>query len=185
MRIWWIYDKVCMLVKKYKTRDPKELIDCLNIKLIYLNNTENLLGMYNVVLRTRVIYISRNAGYLTNTILAHELGHDMLHRKECISGKTFKEFGFYNVVDTYENEANIFAAHLLIDNDELNNKLYHLDDFKEIAYELGVEENLLAIKLCELKKIRMLKDLDFYIERPLAIFLQKYKPEKDVCFYLP
>ena len=41
----YIYDKVNRLIKKYKTRDPIELIEALNINLVYLPKTEILLGI--------------------------------------------------------------------------------------------------------------------------------------------
>ncbi len=41
----YIYDKVNRLIKKYKTRDPIELIEALNINLVYLPETKILLGM--------------------------------------------------------------------------------------------------------------------------------------------
>lgn len=49
----YIYDKVNRLIKKYKTRDPIELIEALNINLVYLPKTEILLGMYHYIQRNR------------------------------------------------------------------------------------------------------------------------------------
>ncbi|MFB1287641.1 toxin, partial [Streptococcus pyogenes] len=45
----YIYDKVNRLIKKYKTRDPIELIEALNINLVYLPETKILLGMYHYI----------------------------------------------------------------------------------------------------------------------------------------
>ena len=53
----YIYDKVNRLIKKYKTRDPIELIEALNINLVYLPETKILLGMYH--------YIQRNDLFLS------------------------------------------------------------------------------------------------------------------------
>lgn len=53
---------------------------------------------------------------LFRVIVAHELGHALLHRKEnCafIKNKTFL------LTSGIEREANLFAAHLLIDNEML------------------------------------------------------------------
>lgn len=49
----YIYDKVNRLIKKYKTRDPIELIEALNINLVYLPDTKILLGMYHYIQRNR------------------------------------------------------------------------------------------------------------------------------------
>ncbi len=78
----WIYEKVQSLVKKHKTRDPNELITLMNIKLFPLTNTKHLLGMYNVIQRNRFIFISTDVGRQKKLILAHELGHDQLHRDQ-------------------------------------------------------------------------------------------------------
>ena len=51
----YIYDKVNRLIKKYKTRDPIELIEALNISLVYLPETKILLGMYHYIQRNRFI----------------------------------------------------------------------------------------------------------------------------------
>ena len=67
----YIYDKVNRLIKKYKTRDPIELIEALNINLVYLPKTEILLGMYHYIQRNRFIFISSNTNFNRKTILAH------------------------------------------------------------------------------------------------------------------
>jgi len=52
-------------------------------------------------------------------VLAHEIGHDQLHRKECVNGASFHESRIFSPLNHYEIEANIFAAHLLIPDDEV------------------------------------------------------------------
>lgn len=110
----WIYDKVNRLIKKHRTRDPSELIPAMNIKLEYLHDAKHLLGMYTVIQRNRFIFISDNVGKNKNTILAHELGHDQLHRDHCKDGAFFQENKLFNPTNKLETQANIFAAHLLI-----------------------------------------------------------------------
>ena len=66
MSNFWIYDKVQSLITKYKTRNPIEVIQRLNIKLEVINNTKDLLGMYRVIERNRYIFISSEADYLKN-----------------------------------------------------------------------------------------------------------------------
>lgn len=60
----WIYDKVNSLVEKYHTRNPEELLDLLGIKLHYIDSPSKLLGVYQVILRNRVILIANNIGSL-------------------------------------------------------------------------------------------------------------------------
>ena len=78
----WIYDKVNNLVEKYHTRNPEELLDLLGIKLHYIDSPSKLLGVYQVILRNRVILIANNIGSLKKIVLAHEIGHDQLHKIE-------------------------------------------------------------------------------------------------------
>lgn len=87
----YIYDKVNRPIKKYKTRDPIELIEALNINLVYLPETKILLGMYQYIQINRYIFISSNTNFNRKTILAHELGHDQLHRQYCQSGGAFHD----------------------------------------------------------------------------------------------
>ena len=139
----YIYDKVNRLIKKYKTRDPIELIEALNINLVYLPETKILLGMYHYIQRNRFIFISSNTNFNRKTILAHELGHDQLHRDYCMSGGAFHDQTVLNPTNKFETEANIFAAHLLIsDEDVFDNINDQVCDY-EIAGKLGVDINLL------------------------------------------
>lgn len=60
----FIYDKVNALVTKYKTRDPKELIDAFGIIVLPINSPEKLLGAYLIILKNRMIFSANNIGFL-------------------------------------------------------------------------------------------------------------------------
>ena len=174
----YIYDKVNRLIKKYKTRDPIELIEALNINLVYLPKTEILLGMYHYIQRNRFIFISSNTNFNRKTILAHELGHDQLHRDYCVSGGAFHDQTVLNPTNKFETEANIFAAHLLIsDEDILDNINDQVCDY-EIAGQLGVDINLLNLKISELAKMGKFNKL-VNVNIPQGDFLKNYRPEHD------
>lgn len=176
----WIYDKVNRLVKKYKTRDPLELIDALGIKLHFIDSPSKLLGVYQIILRNRVIFLANNIGSLRNTVLAHELGHDQLHRSHCLKGAAFHENKIFNPTDKYEIEANIFAAHLLIpDEDLIEAMILNMDD-RQMAAEIGVDINLLNLKISELAKLKKLPVELNNIEMPKSNFLGEYNPRNDV-----
>src|SRR5699024_6697147 len=87
----YIYDKDNRLIKKYKTRDPIELIEALNINMVYLLETKILLRIYHYIQRNRFIYISSNTNLNRKTILALELGHEQLHRDYCMSSGAFHD----------------------------------------------------------------------------------------------
>lgn len=176
MRNKWIYDKVNALVKKYGTRDPETLINDLNVKLRYISETSTLLGMYRVILRNRYIFIPSNVGALEKTVLAHELGHDQLHREFSAQGVGFHESRIFNPTNTYETEANIFAAHLLISDQDVLSLIEEAGSDVELASELGVEINLLDLKISELVKMKMLNLDNAKIAKTESTFLKRYRP---------
>ena len=175
----WIYDKVNSLVEKYHTRNPEELLDLLGIKLHYIDSPSKLLGVYQVILRNRVILIANNIGSLKKIVLAHEIGHDQLHRKYCIDGHAFHENKVFNPTDVFENEANIFAAHLLISDEDFIKTMREYTDDKTMAYKLGVDINLLNLKISEMVKLNKFPADIFYIENPKSTFLEDYSPLDD------
>ena len=70
--------------------------------------------MYTKVLNGRFIYISSELDYKERSVIAHELGHDQLHRF-LMKKKGLGSFNFIsNMSNRYEDEANHFAAELLI-----------------------------------------------------------------------
>ena len=142
----YIYNKVNKLIKKYKTREPLELIKALKINLIYLSGTNKLLGMYHYFERNRFIFISENLNFNKNIVLAHELGHDQLHREYCKRIKAFSQNNILNPTNIYEKEANIFAAHLLISDDLIYQNLKENTCDYELAGELELDINLLISK---------------------------------------
>jgi Zn-dependent peptidase ImmA (M78 family) len=170
-----IYEKVQSLVKKYKTRDPEELIDCMNIKLVSIKDSKHLLGMYHVILRNRFIFIADDVGRQRKLILAHELGHDQLHRDLVSNGIAFHENGLF--VDNSRNElqANIFAAHLLIPDEDIINLLCEGVDDRSLSEELGVDINLVNLKISEMVKLGLLNSKDCCVERPKSNFLKDYE----------
>lgn len=174
-----IYERVEVLIKKFKSREPDLLIKELGIELIYLKPTKALLGMYRVILRNRFIFIAENVGSLRKTVLAHELGHDQLHRKECMRGISFHESRIFNPINQYEMEANIFAAHLLIPDEAVFNLIGQNVSDREAASRLEVDINLLNLKISEMAKMQILDIERARLESPDGAFLKRYKPMED------
>lgn len=86
-----------------------------------------------------------------NAVCAHELGHALLHRSEA-EKSMICEFDLYNMMTDIEYEANVFASELLIDESDLTDVLTQGMDVYAAAGELGVNVNLLLIKLNELNR---------------------------------
>jgi len=172
-----IYDKVLGLIQRHKTRDPVALAEALGIEIIPIKKAKNLLGMYNVMERNRFIFLSTEAGKLTSIIVAHELGHDQLHREFCKNGAAFQENKVFVPTNRYELEANIFACHLLISDEDVLHGLCEKRDVMEMASDLGVDVNLLTLKISELAQMGKLDaSILNQVQRPKSDFLLAYKP---------
>lgn len=172
----WIYDMVNDLIAKYGTRNPEKLARLLNIKIKYIDSPNTLLGMYQIIMKKRVVYLANNIGNLKNTVLAHELGHDQLHRNECIKGATFHDTNVFIPITNFELEANVFAAHLLISDEDVQYMLKNGENDKDFAYSLGVDLNLLNLKISEMAKMNIIGIQNPNEHRPSSDFLRQYKP---------
>lgn len=132
------------LVRKYGTRDPYELCDYTNT-LYKIGDLGDILGCYLLIKRQKCIMLNEKiiGTPMEKIILSHELGHSKLHWKnDCyFYGSTF--FSRNKV----ENEANTFAAELLIP-DEL---IYENPCMtrKQIALLAGYDEKIMNYKSIE------------------------------------
>ncbi|UFH65556.1 ImmA/IrrE family metallo-endopeptidase [Clostridium cadaveris] len=98
------------LKEKYKTNDPFELANCLDVVLV-TQPLGSIYGMYKYIKRNKVIYLNSNLDDCQKRfVLAHELGHCVLHTK---STCFFTSIGYINK-GKKEYEANLFAAEFLI-----------------------------------------------------------------------
>lgn len=134
------------LSRSYETTDPFILAKALEIEVRFAD-LGSLKGFYVIQHRIPYIVINNSLNYDTARIVcAHELGHDRLH-KSIAKQQMFNDFELYLVNNKAELEANIFAAHLLIDDSgiELIKKNgYSLDEAAAILY---TTPELLEIKL--------------------------------------
>lgn len=104
------------LVTEFKTRNPFELCDCLNIPILY-EPLGNIKGFFQNTLNTPIIHLNSNLNeYEIKCVLSHELGHAVLHKDLNVC---FLKHYTFSVADKYENEANKFTAELLIDDNSL------------------------------------------------------------------
>lgn len=133
--------RVGKLVRKYKTRDPFEMIKGMNVILV-LYPLEGVRGFYQYFQRNNIIYIDETlSDHDKMFVLAHEIGHMILHRK---SNAIFMDTRTHFVATKYENEANTFAAELLIpDSIILDNPGMTKNQIARIA---GYEEKIMEFK---------------------------------------
>lgn len=136
MSIKTVDAKLNALVKKYETRNPFELADCLGVNIIFEDLGE-ICGYYHKATRIKIIHLNSNlsANELDFTC-AHELGHSIFHSNSNTPFLTRKSL---NSKLKIEMEANYFASNLRIDNSHkefgLNGK-YQILDYYNLPYEM-------------------------------------------------
>lgn len=137
-----IKSKVNYYVKKYRTRNPFEIAKYLNIKL-QIGPLGSRCGCYMFLKNHRCIFLNEDLEeHEATLVMAHELAHAILHRKEnCyfIRNKTLL------LNSKNEIEANKFAAELLIPDEIIIE--YQEYTTSQIARALGYNEELIKLRL--------------------------------------
>jgi len=146
-----IYKKAEQVKRRCDTNNVQQIADRLGIK-IYYDSFDSLLGMYTYHWKTRIILLNNNLdAYMKQMVLAHEIGHDHLHRKLAEQG--LKEFTLFDMKSITEYEANAFAAHLLLDNDIVYQLAMDRYNMAQMASILNSHMNLLLIKMQEMNRL--------------------------------
>jgi Zn-dependent peptidase ImmA (M78 family) len=143
----YIYNKTQSIVKGCETRDPIKIAKELGIMVTFCDSWKSLKGLYTIIKRQRVIILNSNLPEQKQKVIcAHELGHDMLHR-HLATQSPFKEFLIYNMTSRAEYQANMVAADLLLDDEDVQRLMLEGCDPVDIAAELETDINLIGIKL--------------------------------------
>ena len=144
-----INDIVKQAVRKYRTSDPFMLAAAMDID-VDCADLGGLKGFYIVYNGDRYIVVNKYLEeHMARLVVAHEIGHDCLHRDMAERGG-LRESGFFDMASKPEKEANIFAANLLIsDSDmlELGEEGYTIE---EIAKKLEVHYQVALIKAADM-----------------------------------
>ena len=142
-----IVRKANHLVKECGTRDPNRIARELGIEVMPCDFKRQK-GAYKVILRNRFIFIKQDLHpVMSNIVMLHEIGHDILHQSEAIAAGGFKEFNIFNMQDIrMEYEANIFASQVALDDDEFLELCEKGYDIQQIARALHSDINLVALK---------------------------------------
>ena len=162
------------LIKRYDTRDPFELCRELDIRIWYKDLGNDIQAYFFYQSRIKNIVINQHTSSISQKILcAHELGHGLLH-KELAAMRGFHEATFFDSTSRAEYEANLFAAELLIDDNELLERLSGEEQsLFDLAKGLYVPAELLDFKF------RILKSKGCQLEAPYiaqADFLKRRLP---------
>ncbi len=139
-----IQKTITKLVRKYKTRDPFQLVQACNIKLLYAD-LGHVGGFYQYYKRSKLITVNQNLNeQQQREVCAHELGHALLHPKQ---NKFFLHQSTYQNMNKLEREANLFAVCLLIDENDTREFLQQGATIAQISSVTGVTPSLVEERI--------------------------------------
>ena len=170
-----IHRKATNIVRSCGTRDTLKIAHEVGIYVHYIDGFDQLLGMYTYRHKERHILLNSNMeDMVTQMVCGHEIGHDYLHRDAAKGDSILQEFVLFDMRNQMEYEANAFAAHLRIDDDELIGLLKEGYDIVQASSILGTNINLTLIKLNEMNRMGMNLNLPYM---PHSDFLKNIRPE--------
>ncbi len=165
MSIEMICREVDRLKNKYNETEPERLAKSMGILLDYQPMGRSPLackGFFICQSRIKSIVVNSDlARDLQRIVLAHELGHAVLH-EEAARLRAFHDFSLYDASSVYEYEANLFAAEYLLEDAQVAERLNQDAFFFGVARELAVPPELLDFKF------RILKQKGWQIESPIV-----------------
>ena len=140
-----IIDEVRRVAFEFGGKDVFETAENSGAKL-WFRPLGSLKGFYICENGVRYIVINESLSRsLARVVCAHELGHDMLHRE--LSSEGVRENTLFLSSNKTEREANLFAAELLISDEEVLAELRYNSDIETLAYEFDVPAELVMLKL--------------------------------------
>ena len=148
----YIYKKVQFLLDKYGTNDPFQILREMKVVIIESDRFTKLKGF--IFQSCRTIYVTINESlpiFLKHLVAAHELGHIMLH-KDRLKIAPMSELQIGCTKDVTEREANLFAAELLISDDDVFKILHDFSEENNSYPYSEILKELLSFKLYSLKK---------------------------------
>lgn len=146
----YLFEKAEKLVSKYKTRNPAQLAELMGINLWYRPLGE-LKGFYVYERKSRYIVVNEQLEQsMSYVVIAHEMGHDLLHRELSTGG--IRDTTMFLENNKTEREANTFAANLLISDKQLKKLLSDCSTLSELAYELDLPQEIVNYKLQSMNK---------------------------------
>lgn len=136
------------LLKDAGTGDPHALASFLGIEVRPIPFKKQK-GVYKLISGQPYIFIKEDLDEVSyKMVLLHEIGHDMLHRDA--AGVFFDQTLFDTQNSRMEYEANLFAAHILITDEDVLECVGREMDISQAAGYLRVDSNLLGLKISDM-----------------------------------
>ncbi len=143
-----IVEAVERIKSRYHEDDPTMLCKSMGIQLIYRSlgrSPDSIKGFMLKIKRITAITVNSDLPpVLQRTIIAHELGHAVLHKDSGIF--TFHEVSLFDESSKLEQEANLFAAEYLLEDDRVLEAFNTDNTFFSVASVFAVPVELLDFK---------------------------------------
>lgn len=155
MSIEVISKRVCALKQRYNESDVERLCQNMGIRVLNIpmgRNEKACKGFFIIKSRIPIIVVNNDISpQIRRIVLAHELGHAVLHAK-FTEIRAFHDFELFDQTSVYEYEANIFAAEFLMEDVDVLELLNEDLSFFSAAKILHVPPELLDFKFRVLKR---------------------------------
>lgn len=140
-----IIEEAESVLKKFGGRDIFETAENSGVN-VWFRELGGLKGFYICENGKRYIVINDALDdVLKKVVCAHELGHDMLHRE--LSAGGIREGTLFLDSNKTEREANLFAACMLISDDDLLEAVSYAADVASAASRLNLPPEIVKYKL--------------------------------------
>lgn len=139
----YVRKKALACKRKFNTSDPFKLARALGIEVMVCDIGSRL-GCYMYLKRSKCIWINETLEGTERTfVMAHEVGHAVLHPKE--NCYFLRNQTFLNT--RIEREANAFAAELLIPDDAILQAKANGYTVDQLSRFFGYEKELIELRL--------------------------------------
>lgn len=149
MSMNWIKSIVNGITEMYHTRNIYELINSLNITLIRkdFKNSKKARFFRNSFGDEFIFLDSKLSESEERYVLAHELGHAILHTNLSCEYFYFSKLNY----DKVEFQANLFATELLIADNDLDTEFIKDKTLNQLSKYFGVPEQMIEYKFKTIK----------------------------------
>ena len=138
------------IVDRLGTRDADLIAAGLGITIFEIPFKKQK-GAYKVIERNPYIFLKDDLPpVMRSIVILHEVGHDRLHRKQA---SQFQEFNLFDMSGSrMEYEANLFAAQIMLPDDEMIEYIHQGCSADQIAAMMKSDINLVALKAADLSR---------------------------------
>ncbi len=148
----YVYQKAEELIRRCGTRDPLEILRAMHVQVRFYYDLCSTKGFSRYFLRLYFVGINGSLPEAEQKIVAaHELGHIVLHSEELRTAPLF-DTAVYDKRSSTEYEANLFAADLLLGDEEVMEAAGSETDLGRLCLSLGTAPGLMNFKLRSMRK---------------------------------